>query len=156
MMPLRESARLVTGLGFCESVNVVLGRSTIPAGESLFIKDALLPPDDPHAPDDPSTVRQSDGLPLAPSIEPRELMIAARPGEKTGRSSGRAARSAVKPVTCDSRIGPVVPWLPPLVMAPAVATLTRTALTGIGFVPAGTDHVSWNCTRSSLLYTTVS
>src|SRR5579863_5664731 len=125
----------------------------MPDGELLSLNDALVPPLLPHAPEEPSTWRQSDGLPEAPSMEPSELMTAALLVENPGPSSSREARSAVRPVTCDSKIGPVV-ILPPEEML-ADDTLTRTALTLSGTVLTGTDHVSWNCTRPSLLYTTV-
>ena len=122
----------------------------MPAGESPSTNEAFDVPEAPQVPAEPSTCRQSDALPLTPSMDPRELMKATRLVAKAAPSSGRAARSAVKPVTWDSLMGPVV-ISPPPVIAAAVAELTRTALTRTGCVLAGTDHVSWNCTRPSLL-----
>src|SRR5271157_3616459 len=136
---------LADGLGVSESVNVVFDPSTLPPGESLSINDAptppVLPPKLPQAPDEPSTCKQSEALPVAPSIDPSELITAARLGVNAGPSSGRAARSAIRPVTCDSEMGPVV-ISPPVVMAPAVALLTLTALTRTGWLLAGTDQNS--------------
>ena len=91
-------------------------------------------------------------LPTADSSAPRAFTTAARPAAYPGPICGRAAKSAISPTTSLSWMvvsAAAPPLPPPPVSAPAVATLTSRTRTGCAL--DGTDHVSWNCTRPSLL-----
>src|SRR5215469_11527093 len=125
-MPLRKTARLVEGDGTAASAKVAFAPSMMPEGRSPSTN--VGDPPEPHVPDDPSTCMQSVGFPVADSTKPEASTIAVRPAANPGPLVGRAARSAIKLVTCDSGMGPVT--LPPVSGAPApdpTVAATRTS-----------------------------
>src|SRR5580704_18384594 len=122
-MPFRYNERLVEGAGTAVRANVALLPSTIPVGRSPSTNVGAPPP---QGPEEPSTCMQSVATPVADSTRPEPSTTAVRPAAKAGPLMGRAARSLISDVTCDSGTGPVrvpvpVPLLPPVPLPPPVA-----------------------------------
>src|SRR5437879_6073549 len=78
-IPLRNSCKLAPGLGLPVKVNEPFDPSTAPAGISVSTNTGPVPPlAAAHAPEDPSTLTQSERLPSTDSIAPSALIIATR------------------------------------------------------------------------------
>src|SRR5258708_38578174 len=97
--PLRNTVRSVDGLGAFDSAKIALVPFAVPVGISPSMNTIPLPPEAPQAPDVPSTWRQSPRLPVAASIEPPELITAARDTEKPDPAARRRFSSPASPVT---------------------------------------------------------
>src|SRR5690242_3754874 len=147
-MPLRNSTRLVAGVGGLASVNVVLAPSTVPPGTSPSENCGPAPP---QGPDVPSTITQSDGFPITPSRPPDELITAARPALNPGPLVGRKPRSPGNPTTSASCMGVWEGgWTG---LAGETDARTSRILSGVSAAP--TTQVSSNWIFPSLLYFTV-
>src|SRR5438105_3111887 len=145
MMPFRYSARLIVGLGCPASENAALAPSTAPPGTSLSTYPGTAPPPAPQGPDEPSTCTQSVRLPPTASNSPVAFETITRPVAYPGPSVGRELRSATRPTTSLSCIGP------PLPESRFDGVEMRTSRTRSRLLLGGTAHVSSNCTLPSLL-----
>src|ERR1700733_1486763 len=100
-----------------------------------------------HAPEVPSTCRQSDALPVAPSIAPVASITADREIPKDVPSAGRTFRAFCRPVTSPILMMVTTAGADPLTDPGASSTSRTRKLMLLG----GTAQASLNCVTPKLV-----